>query len=125
MDTTTAVNKRFKIAVNKVIDEGLTKNKSAIADAMGISRSKFSEILNDRMNVGVELLVKFCLEYNVNANWLLFERGDLFNHYTNGNNLHLAAEPEPTPTKKEIEQLKKDFQELQRKFQEVQRKMNL
>ena len=125
MDTTTAVNTRFKIAVNSVIDKGFAKNKSAIADAMDISRSKFSEILNDRMNVGIELLVKFCLEYNANANWLLFERGELFNNYTNDNTINLAAEPEAIEAHNELRQLKKDFNELQRKLLEVQRKMNL
>jgi phage repressor protein C with HTH and peptisase S24 domain len=52
-------------------------NKSAIADALNYKRSAFSEILNYRTNVGIELVSKFCELYNVSLEWIIYGRGEI------------------------------------------------
>ncbi|WP_303078153.1 hypothetical protein [Capnocytophaga sp.] len=42
-----------------------------MAEKFGIKASKLSEILNERMNVGVDLLSILTDDYNINAEWLL------------------------------------------------------
>ncbi|MDR0659331.1 MAG: transcriptional regulator [Prevotellaceae bacterium] len=73
-----AINKRFTDSVNYVIASGLASNKTIIAEALGISKSKFSEILNFRMNVSIDTIAQFCTVYNIDTNWLLTGRGDMF-----------------------------------------------
>ncbi len=70
------INIRFKESVEKLIDSGDALNKSAIAGVLNIKKSKFSEILNFRMNVSVELISNFCEAYNISLDWMLYDRGD-------------------------------------------------
>lgn len=65
------INRRFIDSVSNIIKANPAVNKGIIAESLGISKSKFSEILNFRMNANIDLIAKFCTVYNVDANWLL------------------------------------------------------
>lgn len=71
------INKRFILAVNALISEGIVPTKGTISDVLGVKPSKFSEILNERMNVGVDMLADLCHVYNISADWLLLGEGSM------------------------------------------------
>lgn len=71
------INKRFVFAVNALISEGIVPTKGTISDVLGVKPSKFSEILNERMNVGVDMLADLCHVYNISADWLLLGEGSM------------------------------------------------
>jgi len=65
------INKRFIDSVNRLIESNLTLNKTILAESLGIGKSKFSEILNSRMNVPVDMIADYCYKYKIDANWML------------------------------------------------------
>ena len=70
----TEINKRFIHAIELLLqDKGLTKSK--IAESLGIKPAKFSEILNNRMNAGVDLIALLCEKYSYSASWILNGQG--------------------------------------------------
>lgn len=70
------INNRFIYAIDTLLqDKGLTKTN--IANSLGIKPSKFSEILNGRMNVGIDTLALLCEKYSFNPIWLLLGKGDV------------------------------------------------
>ncbi len=70
------INSRFIRAVNAIIAHKLMPNKAALAESLGVKPAKFSEILNGRMNAGVDMLAIMCDFYKVSPDWLLMSRGD-------------------------------------------------
>ena len=73
------INARFIEAVNYLLSNNIEPNKAAICDNLKIKPSKFSEILNQRMNVGTDLAAMLTKSYNIDANWLLTGRGSMLN----------------------------------------------
>lgn len=72
------INNRFIRAVELLLqDKGLTK--ASIAQTLGIKPAKFSEILNNRMNAGVDLIAGLCEQYSYSATWLLTGEGPVLN----------------------------------------------
>lgn len=70
------INKRFIHAIELLYkDKGLTKSK--IAETLGIKPTKFSEILNNRMNVGADLIALLCEKYSYSAAWVLNGKGPI------------------------------------------------
>lgn len=70
------INNRFIYAINTLLqDKGLTK--TSIANSLGIKPSKFSEILNGRMNAGTDTLALLCDQFSFNTEWLLLGRGSV------------------------------------------------
>jgi len=65
------INQRFIESVEKLLASKSELNKTIVAESLGISKSKFSEILNGRMNVQIEIVADFCTIYKVDANWML------------------------------------------------------
>jgi len=65
------VNQRFIFAINYLVDNNIVKNKTDISIVLGSSRSKFSEILKERMNVGVDMISSLVLNYNISSDWLI------------------------------------------------------
>lgn len=65
----TDINGRFITAINHLI-ESRKLSKTSIAQSLGIKPAKFSEILNERMNVGTDTLALLCKNYSINASWL-------------------------------------------------------
>jgi len=72
-----AVNKRFIEAIEWLISIGKAESKSEIAKKANISPSKFSEILNNRMNIGTDLAGIVCFSYGISAEWLLTGQGTM------------------------------------------------
>ena len=71
------VNQRFIEVINFLILEKKVPSKSFLAEKFGITASKFSEILKERMNVGVDLLSVLIDDYEINAEWLLTGKGSM------------------------------------------------
>lgn len=70
------INSRFIAAINSLLqDKGLTKTK--IAQSLGVKPAKFSEILNNRMNAGVDLIAELCEQYSFSASWILNGQGTM------------------------------------------------
>lgn len=70
------INHRFIIAVNAVIANGLISSKTGLAESLGVKPAKFSEILNNRMKAGVDMIAIMCDFYKVSPDWLLMSRGN-------------------------------------------------
>jgi phage repressor protein C with HTH and peptisase S24 domain len=77
-DSKLEVNERFKQVVEYMLLVDKSLSKTSIAQQFGISKSKLSEILNNRMMAGVDMLNKLVLYYNVNSHWLLTGEGSMF-----------------------------------------------
>lgn len=69
-----SINKRFVEAANYLLSTNIVANKGAISESLNIKPSKFSEILNFRMNAGTDLIATLSDLYNIDANWLLTGR---------------------------------------------------
>lgn len=71
------INKRFQEAIDWVISNRKEKNKTRIANKLKISKSKFSEILNDRMNVSADLIADLYVNYDINPEWILTGQSEI------------------------------------------------
>lgn len=69
------VNDRAVQALLAIIANGLVATKTDLAERLGAKPQKFSEILNYRMKVGVDMIAKICDWYYVSPDWLLMGRG--------------------------------------------------
>lgn len=67
---------RFRKAVCAIIDNDIANSQSDIASELGVKPQKFSEIMNGRMKVGVDMVAAMCEKYLVSAEWILTGRGD-------------------------------------------------
>lgn len=105
------INERFKLAINVLLrDKGLTK--TIIANNLGIKPSKFSEILNNRMNVGVETIALLCEEYSFSAAWLLNAEGPmLMSGWLKGRSKPTIAIGDITKSEEEIKNEGKNSQQ--------------
>jgi plasmid maintenance system antidote protein VapI len=70
------ISTRFIWAVNAVLSNNLIPNKSALAESLRVKPSKFSEILNGRMKVGIDMIAIMCDFYNISPDWILMSRGN-------------------------------------------------
>lgn len=73
--TKSEINNRFVTAVDAVLANDLISSKSGLAESLRVKPAKFSEILNYRMNAGVDMLAIMCDRYKVSPDWLLMSRG--------------------------------------------------
>ena len=71
-----AIDNRFIRAVIALIDAEVATTQGEIAQALGVKSAKFSEIMNGRMHVGVDMLSELSEDYLVSPEWLLTGRGD-------------------------------------------------
>lgn len=69
------INTRFYHAVNAILVHKLVPNKASLAESLGVKPAKFSEILNGRMNVGVDMISIMCDLYGISPDWILMCRG--------------------------------------------------
>ena len=67
----------FYNTINYILKEKFVKNKTELSSIFDISTSKLSEILNKRMNPGIELYQILVTKFNINAHWLLTGDGDM------------------------------------------------
>ena len=70
------INSRAVKALLAIIANGLVATKTDLAEALGAKPAKFSEILNYRMKVGVDMIAKMCDWYYVDPEWVLMGRGN-------------------------------------------------
>ncbi len=71
------INQQFKQAVELILSRNYSKSKAELAEKLGISPSKFSEILNNRMNVGADLLAQLTIQFPISPEWLLTGEGEM------------------------------------------------
>lgn len=69
------INGRFHVAVNAILQKNLMPSKASLAESLGVKPAKFSEILNDRMKAGTDMLAIMCDYYQISPDWLLMSRG--------------------------------------------------
>lgn len=106
----TDINQRFIDAVEYIISEKIEQKKSIISKKLGISPSKFSEILKKRMSVGLETVAIFCDIYNISTDWLLMGKGTKTN---SGSNNFLISDKKAFKENlntNELQLLKKDLE---------------
>lgn len=70
------INSRALTAISYVIEKN-NVSKSNLAQIFQIKPAKFSEILNERMNVGIDIMAILCLQYRISAEWLLTGEGSM------------------------------------------------
>lgn len=92
----TPINERFVNCVNYLIENNIEVKKGDIAKKINIKNAKFSEILNFRMNVGIEEIISICDNYNFNLNYIITGKGEMYS------SIHQVAEPREEIYKKEI-----------------------
>lgn len=56
----------------------LNKSQKDFSIELNTNQQSISDIERGIKNISVELMEKFCVTYNVNANWLLNGEGDMF-----------------------------------------------
>lgn len=131
------INDRVIQSINHIIDNNIVSTKKELADVFQISQSKFSEILKNRMNAGIEIFRILFEEYQINPTWLLTNQGEMI----------LSETPSPTlgktssdielskqyidDLKERIDELKNekaelnsDVKELRKKLEETEQKLN-
>ena len=70
------INSRAVDALNAIVANQLVASKQDLAECLGVSPQKFSEILNFRMKAGIDMVAKICDMYFVDPYWLLLGRGN-------------------------------------------------
>lgn len=70
------VNQKFINCINFLIESKKVPSKSFLAKTFNISNPKFSEILNNIINVGVDILMILVSEFNISSEWLLTGQGE-------------------------------------------------
>lgn len=75
--TRESINTRALDAIAYLLNDSDLHKKSTIANDLGISASKLSEILAGRMKAGTEILAGLSSEYNISSQWLLTGEGDM------------------------------------------------
>lgn len=71
------INSRALDAISFLLSNSALHTKKSIANDLGISASKLSEILGERMNAGTDVLAGLSTEYNISPQWLLTGEGDM------------------------------------------------
>lgn len=71
------INKRVIEAIKWLLANTEGLNKTALADALGIKPAKFSEILNERMLAGSDIMGTLCGTFGISSRWILTGDGDM------------------------------------------------
>ena len=71
------INKRTIQAIIHLLETTPGLTKTAMAESFGISPSKFTEILKERMNAGTEIMSGLSIYYGVSADWILTGKGEM------------------------------------------------
>lgn len=72
------VTRRFKYCVQLLKSKNIIRSYSHFAEAIGIHRQSMSDIIKDKREATVEILVKTCEIFKVNPTYLLLESGEMF-----------------------------------------------
>ena len=71
------INSRALQAINYLLSTNDLCTKTSMANDLGISASKLSEILGERMKAGTDVLAGLSSEYNISSQWLLTGEGNM------------------------------------------------
>ena len=72
------INARFLQIITYLLENNLVRSKGELADILGVKPSKFSEILNNRMMAGTDLIATICHKYpQLSSEWVLTGEGDM------------------------------------------------
>ncbi len=71
------ISNRTIDAINYLLDNQRGLTKAALADALFVKPTKFSEILNGRMLAGTEVMGGLAEKFNISAEWLLTGIGSM------------------------------------------------
>lgn len=71
------INKRVIDAIKWLLANTDGLNKTALAEAFGIKPAKFSEILNERMFAGSDIMGVLCERFGISSKWLLTGGGEM------------------------------------------------
>lgn len=86
------INERFKFAVNDYVKKKLGINNSKLANSLGVKSALFSEILNLRTNLSMELASKFLSMFpEISKDWLLVGSGEMLTD-TSGEGTHFVSQ---------------------------------
>lgn len=77
--TKESVNTRVLQAIRWLLERDSNLSKKALADSLNVSPSKFSEILNNRMYAGTDLMAELCEKFDISSYWLLTGHGNINN----------------------------------------------
>ena len=71
------INKRTLKAIDWLLNSENAPSKAALASELNIKPSKFSEILNGRMNAGTDVMSLLCEKFEISSRWLLTGHGNM------------------------------------------------
>ena len=74
----TQINSRTIEVINTLLNKIPELTKTALAETLKVKPAKFSEILNNRMNAGTDLMALLCSKYSVSPEYILMGEGDMF-----------------------------------------------
>ena len=74
----TQINSRTIEVINALLNKIPELTKTAFAETLKVKPAKFSEILNNRMNAGTDLMALLCSKYSVSPEYILMGEGDMF-----------------------------------------------
>lgn len=72
------VTRRFKYCVQMLKSKNIIRSYSHFAEVIGIHRQSMSDIIKDKREATVDILVKTCEIFKVNPAYLLLESGEVF-----------------------------------------------
>jgi len=72
-----SVNQRFIDCVNYLVNSRIVKYRADIQRELNIKASRFSEIMNGRMNVAIDVIAEFCKKYGISVTYIVLGDGDM------------------------------------------------
>lgn len=91
------IQSRFIRAVYALLKEEKSLTKTSLAESLNVKPAKFSEILNDRMKAGVDMIAILCDFWNVSPDWILMSRGPIFRDESEKQPIWVQENLETTP----------------------------
>jgi plasmid maintenance system antidote protein VapI len=91
------IQSRFIRAVYALLKEDKSLTKTSLAESFNVKPAKFSEILNDRMKAGVDMIAILCDFWNVSPDWILMSRGPIFRDESEKQPIWVQENLETTP----------------------------
>lgn len=76
------IQARFLASIDHILDKNSDLTKTKLAEVLGCSRTKLSEIMANRMMAGTDIISKLCIEYHISPSWLLTGEGDMLKQHT-------------------------------------------
>ncbi|PWA10935.1 hypothetical protein [Flavobacterium laiguense] len=120
-----AINQRFIEAVNAIISCNKEYNKAKIAAKLNIKPSKFSEILNKRMNISIDSILLFSDIFVIPLDWLLMGKGSIDHSYIKEENPPDSFKELAESRKETIELLRGKVMSLEKEVLELREKINI